>query len=552
MAGAHFALGWGTVIEARAYAAADAAAAAAYAADAADAAYAAAAYAAAAYAAYAADAAAAYAAAAYAADAAAYAADAAAYAYAAAAAAAAAAKGIIHYFAKKELEILWQQYENDLQILERQSANQLLATPLWQATPPAIWQTKWALFKEQTLYLDSSFSIWLQWYQDRLTGKTIDLALLEKWGNLPEEIKAQSPANINRYLASLTSAKQALNRVRTIFIGYGDAGKTSLIRTLHGQPVVEGREPMTPGIEIREWEGAGNDIITHFWDFGGQVMAHATHQFFLRASCLYVLVLSARAEINATEQAEYWLTHVQAFGAGAPVLIVGNKHDQTPVHLDMASLREKYPNVQGFYPLSCTQAAKDPIYQAKFQSFLLDFKQQLTRIGTHQVMFTDAQFEVVKELRRRATQRAFIGHKDFIELCQQHRIGQENPTDTGASSAEASVEARASLLDLLDKLGVVIHFKDLPGLAEHVLNPRWLTYGVYRIMYANRARLSLSDMVDLMRDATVTDEQGQALPYPADKCLFIAIAMQQFKLCYPLRQGDCMKDQSDNPNSLAR
>ena len=47
-------------------------------------------------------------------------------------------------------------------------------------------------------------------------------------------------------------------------------------------------------------------------------MVHATHQLFLRESCLYVLVISARSEINATEQAEYWLEHVKSLVAVQP------------------------------------------------------------------------------------------------------------------------------------------------------------------------------------------------------------------------------------------
>jgi hypothetical protein len=434
--------------------------------------------------------------------------------------AAAAAKRIASYFPYEDESVIWRQYEFDLHTLETDPIATLLHLPLWQAAPPAVWQQQWALFVRQVLQLAPSFAIWLQWLTARINCKPIDLPLLEQWLSVPPEITNQSPIAINQYLASLDHAKKALNRVRTIFIGYGEAGKTSLIRTLHNEPVVEGIELMTPGIEIREWDGAGDGLITHFWDFGGQVMAHATHQFFLRASCLYVLVLSARAEINATEQAEYWLQHVQAFGGNATVMIVGNKHDQTPVHIDMASLQAKYPNVLGFYPFSCTQA--QGAYQHKFNDFQSEFCQQLNRLGTHQVMFTDAQFAVLSELRQRATSKSFLPHAEFDALCHQHKIG----ADGG--------QTKENFLDLLDKLGVIIHFKNLPTLSEYVLNPRWLTYGVYTVMYAQRARLSLAEIVALLSGAEVHDEHGQTLHYPPEKCNFIAIAMRYFKLCYHL------------------
>jgi small GTP-binding protein len=143
--------------------------------------------------------------------------------------------------------------------------------------------------------------------------------------------------------------------VRCIFIGYGESGKTSLIRKLNGENVIEGKEPMTPGVDISEWPVPYSEIRSLFWDFGGQVMAHATYQFFLRTRCAYVLLLNARTDINANQQAEYWLEHVRAFGGNSPVLLVGNKSDLADVNLDMHRLREAYPNIRGFFPVSCTR-----------------------------------------------------------------------------------------------------------------------------------------------------------------------------------------------------
>ena len=50
------------------------------------------------------------------------------------------------------------------------------------------------------------------------------------------------------------------------------------------------------------------------------------------------------------------MEHVRAFGDSAPVLIVGNKADVMPMNLDLRTLKEKYPNIVDFYPLSCTKA----------------------------------------------------------------------------------------------------------------------------------------------------------------------------------------------------
>ncbi|WP_146054666.1 COR domain-containing protein [Methylovulum psychrotolerans] len=409
----------------------------------------------------------------------------------------------------------------DLILIDQLTAEAFLHASLWSSPLPKEWQQWLNDFKTDALSLDAGFEVWLDWYEERLQGKPIDVDLLEQWVNIPKEIDSQGVTALNAYLKNLVvkNATQPLNRVRAIFIGYGEAGKTSLIRALHNEPVTEGKEPMTAGIDIRDWPVPDTDIKAHFWDFGGQVMAHATHQFFLRSSCLYVLVLNARSEINGTEQAEYWLQHVKSFGGNAPVMIVGNKTDLASVNLDMAYLQGKYPSIVGFYPLSCTQA--QTAYKNKFASFQEDFCEQLRKVGTHQMLFTQEQFAVLQDLRPYQEQSAFLKQDEFTALCQRHGIGEDG------------VQNRAWLLDILDKLGVVIHFPQLDYLDDYILNPRWLTHGVYTLMYHRQARLTDAEVVKILRDKPIYDEQGNNLDYSGHKCRFIMDAMHEFKLAYP-------------------
>jgi len=313
--------------------------------------------------------------------------------------------------------------------------------------------------------------------------------------------------------------------VRAIFIGDGAAGKTSLIRTLHGEAVVVGKEPMTPGIAIREWLVPKTEIKARLWDFGGQVMSHSTHQFFLRTRCLYILLLDARAEINANDQAEYWLEHVKAFGKDAPVMLVGNKCDLTRINLNMRALKEKYPNIIDYFPISCTLAKTT--HKPQFEIFLREFEQQLQKIGTHQVEFTEGQFSVLEAVRERSPKKAFLAHAEFDALCDQHAIGRKGEL------------TKTDFLGLLDHLGEVIYFPELAMQDCYLLNPRWLTYGVYALLYSEKVEvgkgeLSEVEVVDILRSKRVEDEHGNVLDYPVDKCRFIVDAMEQFKLCYRL------------------
>jgi C-terminal of Roc, COR, domain/Ras of Complex, Roc, domain of DAPkinase len=414
--------------------------------------------------------------------------------------------------------------DSDLKYLisDQYSATAFHARRLWSNSMDNQFQSDWQDLSLAVKQLDPGFAFWLDFYQDRLDGKPLDLSLLRQAALLPESLKTQGVPAINAHLLNLRNelAVKPLNRVRAIFIGYGDAGKTSLVRVLHDEPVKEGREPMTPGIEIREWPVPATAIKAHFWDFGGQVMVHATHQLFLRESCLYVLVISARAEINATEQAQYWLEHVKSFGKDAPVIIVGNRADQTTLNLDMGVLTEKYPNIINYFPLSCTRAQAE--FKPQADAFKMEFCRQLQALTTHQMMFTVQQFAVLQKLRERTPKLAFLSRQAFVDLCAEQQID------------EKGVQNRAWLLDILDKLGVIIHFKQLSLSDGYVLNPRWLTYGIYTLMYHQRARLSQTDIVELLRKEEVCDEEKNVLDYPPEKCRFIMEAMREFKLCYSL------------------
>ena len=416
--------------------------------------------------------------------------------------------------------------KNNLFLLRKNGKKALIHSPLWPNAAPAPWVQQLQRFQTAVRGLDAGFEIWLDWYDARCRGDAVDVAQLRQRVFLPDSVTNQSPQEINAYLASLISGQAAgpLNRVRTIFIGDGEAGKTSLIRVLNGEDVVEGIEAKTPGIAIRPWKVPGTDITASFWDFGGQVMVHATHQLFLRESCLYVLLVSAREKEKATERAEYWLEHVKSFGRGSPVLIVANKADKEPVQLDQSLLTSKYPGmIAGFFQLACTEA--QGAFRNQFEQFKAAFCQQLQAVGLHQVLFEKAHFSVLQNLQQRTPKESFVSKIDYATLCREHKVDQQTVLDGNW------------LLKILDQLGVIVHFPDMADeMDEYILNPRWLTYGVYTIMYNEQPRITRKQAVELLCAKPVADQDGNVLTYPASKCRIVFDAMEKFKLCYFLPQ----------------
>jgi hypothetical protein len=96
--------------------------------------------------------------------------------------------------------------------------------------PLIVTKTSQSKFIMQLKAFGQGFDYWADWLDARWQGQALDLEELTTCVFLPTEILAQRPADINAYLKN--HHVKPLNRVRAIFIGYGAAGKTSVIRAL--------------------------------------------------------------------------------------------------------------------------------------------------------------------------------------------------------------------------------------------------------------------------------------------------------------------------------
>jgi GTPase SAR1 family protein len=75
-----------------------------------------------------------------------------------------------------------------------------------------------------------------------------------------------------------------------LLLGQGAVGKTSLVKRLTTN-TFDPNEAKTEGIDIHRWQVNVDkeEIYLNIWDFGGQEIMHATHQFFLTKRSLYLL-----------------------------------------------------------------------------------------------------------------------------------------------------------------------------------------------------------------------------------------------------------------------
>ncbi|WP_417909733.1 COR domain-containing protein [Candidatus Electronema sp. PJ] len=323
----------------------------------------------------------------------------------------------------------------------------------------------------------------------------------------PLEIAKKGIEAIRKYFSSLEAGVDSLNEVKVLLVGDGAAGKTSLVKQLLGE-AFDQHEDTTHGISIRGWdvEADGQLIKVNIWDFGGQEIMHATHQFFLSKRSLYVLVLDGRKD----ERAEYWLQHIESFGGDSPVLVVLNKQDSNPsFDLNRPFLLQKYPGIRQFFRTCCA----DGRGIAQFKAALITELGKVPMIG---IRWPQSWFAVKQRIEQMG--RPYISREEYGELC--------------ADAGLAGEDNRSTLVDFLHDLGVAVHFKDYILNATHVLDPVWVTNAVYKLINAEqtadrKGRLRLDSLCAIL-------PQGREEPYSYPACThaYVIELMKKFQLCW--------------------
>ncbi len=329
----------------------------------------------------------------------------------------------------------------------------------------------------------------------------------------PIDFVQNNPEAVVEYFKELGKNRNRLNEVKIIFLGEGAAGKTSLIKRLLGENF-DINENQTHGIRIRKvpFEVDSEKIVANVWDFGGQEVMHATHQFFLSQRCIYVLVLNSRSE----DRAEYWLKHASSFGGNSPILVVLNKIDENPsFEVNRKLLQEKYPQIKSFHRLSCMN-------DKGVQEFETALRSEVTASTARRTPFP-ATWTKVKEYF--ANMKAdYIQSTEYQKVCVKNGVKREFSQDV--------------LLQFLHDLGIIVNFRNLKHFDTQILNPKWLTKGVYRIINSDfleskKGMLEEKDLDIIINAPRYTFVNGeQKYRYPTDKLLYIVRVMEEFELCY--------------------
>ncbi|MBL7260622.1 COR domain-containing protein [Paractinoplanes lichenicola] len=305
----------------------------------------------------------------------------------------------------------------------------------------------------------------------------------------PEVAQRGLKAIKNYWLQERQAGVDYLAEAKLLVIGEAGAGKTTLTKKILDPSYrLDADENSTEGIDVQTWSFPSairvrdsgrllqRDFRVNVWDFGGQEIYHATHQFFLTKRSVYVLVCDERKEDT---DFHYWLDVVNLLSGGSPLIIVQNRKQGRAQALNLASLRQAYGNLCG--TVSLNLADNEGLAEAVDR--IRKEVESLPHIGTS-LPKTWRDVRVALE----ADERDYISDEEFFRICRANGFTRDDDI--------------RQLGGFLHDLGICLYFQDDALLRKTViLKPEWGTSAVYRVLDDDRVidNLGVFGPGDLLR-----------------------------------------------------
>ena len=378
---------------------------------------------------------------------------------------------------------------------------------------------------------------WLDLRHNELTSVGHWIVKLPKLNNLylhgntisippPEVLNMQGPqdgrVDLSRLRAYLRQqvevGEERLYEAKLLIVGEPGAGKTSLTRKLlNPSSPLPTKGESTEGIDVQTWtfpvpeekEISQNNTISKFrvniWDFGGQEIYHATHQFFLSRRSLYIVVADAREQKT---NFFHWLDLIEHLSDRSPVLIFNNEIQNRHWAINEQQLQAHFPDT--FQKPFAFNLANDDAGLAHLRHKIQKDIVTLPHVGD---VLPRTWVNVRRALEN--DNRSTVTLQEFLLLCR----------DNGFTRTEDALQLSSYLHDI----GVLLHFQDDPLLKRTViLKPEWGTDAVYRVLddekiETNQGHFDRDDLRFIWHEAENTLLHDELLAL-----------MMKFQLCYAI------------------
>ena len=332
---------------------------------------------------------------------------------------------------------------------------------------------------------------------------------------LPPEIIDGGDKAIKEYLNSFAKGNNTkLHEAKLLILGDGGVGKTTLFRKLQNINVKMPEEgESTKGIDIHKLSFKITDdenFTINLWDFGGQEIYRATHQFFLSKRSLYILVTDTRREDT---DFSYWLQLIELLGGDSPIIIVQNEKGGRQKQLDIGRIQKRFKNIVEVISLDLKE---DNSGIKKLYDTIQHYVKKLPHVNDtlpkswRNIRLT---LEILSETK------PSIEPDEYYRICENEGMKEHNKM--------------LVLSQYFHDLGVFLHFQDDKILKKIIiLQNQWATKAVYAIL----------------DDGKIINQQGKfnkqdansiwgRYKYYSEAYIQLIRLMKNFELCYEVPHG---------------
>jgi internalin A len=297
---------------------------------------------------------------------------------------------------------------------------------------------------------------------------------------LPEDLLAaasRGPKSLFEYLEAASLRAAHPRTVKLMLLGEPASGKTTLVEALNGNPKpCDPNRPETVGVDIHRIEKKspqdGRPLYLSTWDFAGQHMEYATHQFFLKSGAVYLILWKARLGSDYGQRdLWYWLELLKMRVKDPEFLLVTTHTGSTPAGLNLREVYASYPGCKGHFEVELSDGTGVAALEAKILELALASPSMKAIWPAPWLAVRDA----IRDLRAESP---YVPAETFWRVCAKHEV--------------ADARAQSELADQLDKLGEIVYYASDPLSRLVILDPTWVTELVAKVV----------------RDKTVRDQGG--------------------------------------------
>ncbi|EGJ28818.1 MULTISPECIES: COR domain-containing protein [Moorena] len=326
----------------------------------------------------------------------------------------------------------------------------------------------------------------------------------------PPEVVSGGVGAIKQYFRQLRKeGKDYIYEAKLLIVGEAGAGKTSLAKKIEDpQYQLQDNQQSTEGIDVIKWSfplDSGREFNVNIWDFGGQEIYHATHQFFLSKRSLYTLVADSRKQDT---DFYYWLNIVDKLSDNSPLLIIKNEKQNRQRDINERALRGQFTNLKE----TLATNLKTNRGLEKITDEIKHYIKKLPHVGQE---LPKTWVNVRQALENDAHN--YISLQDYLDICKINGF-------TRRSDA-------LQLSGYLHDLGVCLHFQDQEESLLYkivILKPEWGTDAVYNVLdnhdvINNKGKFTRKDLKRIWKEDKYASTRGELLEL-----------MKKFQLCYKI------------------